>query len=74
MAHDKHYSMQDLAARVTELHLYASPTNENKSNIALDYSRARMIISALLADKDASDKYIKRLEAMNDKLIGSSNL
>ena len=74
VAHNRHYSMRDLDARLAELKLYAFPTNENKKDIALDYSRARMLISALLADKDASDKYIKRLETMNDKLIGLSNL
>jgi len=58
------YTAEHAKALSAGLSLYTGPCSE----LLVDYTRARMLLAALLTDKEASDKYIKRLEAHTDRL------
>jgi hypothetical protein len=58
------YTAKEASTLAGKLILYGNGTEES-----LDYQRARLLVASLLTDKEAQDKYITRLEALNDKLI-----
>jgi hypothetical protein len=59
------YTAKEANTLAGKLSLY----NDEDSDLNLDYQRARLLIASLLTDKTSQDKYIARLEALNDKLI-----
>lgn len=65
----KTYSSGQLKELASKLNLYS-----NGGELLFDYNRARMLLASAITALDERDKYIQRLEKLNDKLLGGINV